>query len=517
MEAQAITAEKPFGAAEEKFSELVARLSAKESATLTHGELESLISSEGREIHRRLLQGHLDLRAAGEPRLESVRGADDAERTHRRQRARGLMTVFGLVTVLRMSYGARRQASLAPLDASLNLPPELHSHGLRHLAAVEAARGSFDATVEAIERNTGTRVPKRQVEELVERAAADFDAFYDRPESAEAAANETDLLVLSLDGKGIVMRHEDLREATRKAAESSQHKLDRRLSKGEKKDRKRMATVAAVYDLAPQARRPEDILAELRPVRDVAKPRPRAANKRVWASVEKSAQDVTSEVFDEAHRRDPGCRRRLVVLVDGDRHQIERVRAEARRRGLGREITLVVDFIHVLEYLWKAAWCFFEQGDKTAEAWVTERAFAILQGHSSDVAAGVRRSATLRNLPPEKRVGADDCADYLIAKRTMLRYDRYLRQGLPIATGVIEGACRHLIVDRMDITGARWSVAGAEAILRLRSLRSSGDFGDYWRFHLEAEYRRNHASRYAATPPGPSAPKLRVLNGGASS
>ena len=349
------------------------------------------------------------------------------------------------------------------------------------------------------------------MEGLVKRAAQDFDAFYDQPASAEPAASETDLMVLTLDGKGIVMRREDLREATRKAAENAQHKLDRRLSKGEKKDRKRMATVAAVYDFTPQARRPEDVLAELRPVRDASKPRPRARNKRVWASVEKSAVAVTSEVFEEAHRRDPGCRRRWVVLVDGDRHQIARIRAEAKRRGMSKDITLVVDFIHVLEYLWDATWCFFEQGDKEADRWVTERAFAVLQGRSSDVGAGIRRSATLRELPPDRRVGADDFADYLIAKRTMLRYDRYLRQGLPIATGVIEGACRHLIVDRLDITGARWSVRGAEAILRLRSLRSSGDFDDYWAFHLQAEHARNHASRYATKP------TLRVIAGGASS
>lgn len=98
----------------------------------------------------------------------------------------------------------------------------------------------------------------------------------------------------------------------------------------------------------------------------------------------------------------------------------------------------------------------------------------------------------------------------------MLRYDKYLPDGLPIATGVIEGACRHLICDRMDITGARWSVRGAEAILRLSSIRSSGDFDEYWRFHLEAEHHRNHASRYAIPPPSPNRerPKLRVLAGG---
>jgi hypothetical protein len=512
MEAQAIVEEKPFAAAEEKFAELMVRLQSGESQRMTHSDLESLITAEGREIQRRLLQGHLDLRASEERVESSVRGADDVERTHHRQRSRGLLTVFGLVTALRMTYGARRHASLSPLDASLNLPEEIYSHGLRKLSAIEAARGSFDATVEAVERATGTRLPKRQAEELVERAAKDFDGFYDRPEPVEVAASEKELLVLSLDGKGIVMRRESLRAATRKAAESGQHKLGHRLSKGEKKDRKRMATVAAVYDLVPQGRRPEDILADLRPVQDVSKPRPRAKNKRVWASVEKSAEAVTSEVFEEARRRDPECRRRWVVLVDGDRHQIARIRAEAKRRGLSKDITLVVDFIHVLEYLWDAAWCFFEEGDKEVEQWVTERTFAVLQGRSSDVAAGIRRSATLRELPSDKRVGADACADYLIAKRSMLRYDRYLRQGLPIATGVIEGACRHLIVDRLDITGARWSVRGAEAILRLRSLRSSGDFDNYWTFHLNAEHARNHASRYAA-----GKPKLRLIAGGASS
>ena len=139
----------------------------------------------------------------------------------------------------------------------------------------------------------------------------------------------------------------------------------------------------------------------------------------MWASVEKSAEAVTSEVFEEARHRDPEHRRRWVVLVDGDRHQIARVRAEAKRRGV--EVTLVVDIIHVLEYLWDAAWCFFDEGDKDAERWATERAFAVLQGRSSEVAGGIRRSATKRDLPAARREGADDCADYLIAKRSMLR------------------------------------------------------------------------------------------------
>lgn len=120
----------------------------------------------------------------------------------------------------------------------------------------------------------------------------------------------------------------------------------------------------------------------------------------------------------------------------------------------------------------------------------------ILRGNSSSVAAGIRRSATLRSLDAKKRAPIDKCADYLLKYAKYLRYDQYLARGYPIATGVIEGACRYLVKDRMEITGARWSLEGAEAVLRLRSLRASGDFDEYWEFHLRQEYERNHASQY---------------------
>ena len=155
--------------------------------------------------------------------------------------------------------------------------------------------------------------------------------------------------------------------------------------------------------------------------------------------------------------------------------------AAAKRHGVA--VTTTVDFIHVLEYVWKAAYCFHGSGTQEAEQWVAERALRILHGKSSDVAAGMRRSATLQGLSRKDRAGVDACADYLLKYRDYLRYDDNLRRGLPIATGVIEGACRHLVNDRMEITGARWGLAGAEAILKLRSLRSSGDLDEYWEFH----------------------------------
>jgi len=150
-----------------------------------------------------------------------------------------------------------------------------------------------------------------------------------------------------------------------------------------------------------------------------------------------------------------------------------------------------------LEYVWGAAWCFFTEGDPDAETWVRQRVLAILQGHAVQVAAGIRRRASAAKLARPKRAKADECAKYLVNKAKYLDYPTALAAGWPIATGIIEGACRHLIADRMDITGARWSVTGAEAVLRLRAVRANGDFDTYWQFHLDREQQRVHRSRYA--------------------
>ena len=157
---------------------------------------------------------------------------------------------------------------------------------------------------------------------------------------------------------------------------------------------------------------------------------------------------------------------------------------------LSVKATIVMDFIHVLEYLWKAAWCFFDKGDEAVEDWIAEKAVNILKGHCSQVAKGIRLSTTKRKI--EGRENIDKCADYLLKNKERLQYSESLKSGFPIATGVIEGACRHLINDRLDITGARWSLQGAESILKLRSLKSSGDFETYWAFHKVMSKKRNY-------------------------
>jgi hypothetical protein len=198
-------------------------------------------------------------------------------------------------------------------------------------------------------------------------------------------------------------------------------------------------------------------------------------------------------VFDQAEARDPTQRRCWVVLVDGDRHQLERITEQATRRHVA--VHIVIDFIHVLEYLWKAAWSFHAADDPAAEAWVLGHALTILDGRCADVATAIRAQAAGLD-QDDKHTGADGCVAYLEAKQEYLDYRTALACGWPIATGVIEGACRHLVKDRLDITGARWGLAGAEAVLKLRALVSNGDFDDYWSWHLKQEYQRVHRSRY---------------------
>lgn len=360
-----VTHQEVFAQARHTFERMEEWLRSEGASTQAHAELEEQIKVNGHELLREMLLGRLHVRAIQEERLPGIEGRDGAMRRHIGESSRCMMTIFGKVDVPRVSYSGRKLSDLHPADAALNLPGEKASHGVRKIATEEAGKASFDEAVKAISTHTGARVAKRQVENLVNRAAQDFDSFYESGTVTPSFTSNQDLLVLTCDGKGIVMLHRDLRAATRKAADADAHKLDRRLSPGEKKNRKRMATVAAVYIVAPYMRSPDDVLADLRPVRSLANPRPKAHDKRVWASVVKSPDAVTIDMFDEAERQDPPRHRKWVALVDGDPRQIQRIEEEAARRGV--ELMIVLDLIHVLEYLWKAAWCFFYTGDPDAQ------------------------------------------------------------------------------------------------------------------------------------------------------
>jgi hypothetical protein len=495
-----------FHSSREQFDRIVAFLESAEAFRASHVELEDHLVREGRELQRRLLQEHLHLRSMAERRLPRVVGADGVERKEARPLEVGLGSMFGNVQDIRLVYQAAGVGGLAPMDACLNLPTGYYSHGIRRLVAEHAAKESFDEVVAEVKAITGCDIHKRQVEELAVAASVDFEDYYAQSPIDRSLISLSARIILSFDGKGIVMRTEDLREATRKAAIRSSRKLRKRLTKGEKRNRKRIAEVATVYAVEPYIRDPEDVVRELRPVRDVSTRRPRPSLKRVWASVVEDSIDVIDEAFTHARRLDPKLEHPWVVLVDGNRDQIRAIRKVAMRHGV--RIVLIVDLMHVLEYHWKAAYCFYPEGSQGAEDWVTERLRLLLTGHDpSQIAAGMRRSASRRELTASERKPVDACARYLINNRRCLDYQEALRCGYPISTGVVEGACRYLVKDRMDRTGARWSINGAEAVLRLRALRASGDFSDYWTFHMACEQRRNYTRSYPdGNPPSPFPP-----------
>ena len=320
-----------------------------------------------------------------------------------------LATLFGTVTVTRCAWRKPGAPDYRPADAALSLPAGRHSHSLARLAAIEAARGSFEAAHAAVTRRCGKVIGKRQLEESVTGAAVDIPAFYAArvPEPCTSSA----LLVLSADCKGIVMRPGALRAATAKAA-ARLGKMRTRLTAGEKPNRKRMAALVTVYDAEPAKRRPHDVIAPPggRHGARGLRPGPKALAKWLAGSVRKDPADMIAAAFDEAEARDPGHLRTWVVLVDGADHQLGLIRAEAARRGV--TIHVIIDIIHVLEYIWGAVWSLHAAGDPAAEDWVAVKALAVLAGDSDRAAAEITAEADAAGLEGSRRSGADACVRY---------------------------------------------------------------------------------------------------------
>jgi hypothetical protein len=285
-----------FSGAFEPFTAVVSHVRSDLSQHLDHGQVEQYLETQGRELLRQLLQGHLDYRAAHEPAWESVEGSDGIIRRHHREGCEThLETLFGDVVVTRRASSARGAPSLLPLDATLHLPPDTYAEGLRRRLAHEVAVMSCDEATARIAQTTGGQVPKRQSEEVVVKVAQDFEDVSALRETPGAEASD-ELLVLTTDGKGMVMHHDDLCEATRQAAARASPQRPRRLGPGAKRHRTRMATVASVYTVAPSVRSPEAVMTS----DGDEVPRPRVQHKRVWASVKRDAEAVIDDLFQEA-------------------------------------------------------------------------------------------------------------------------------------------------------------------------------------------------------------------------
>lgn len=511
MEAVALITQGAFEMVEDKISNLITELKSKDAKKRSFVDLELDIEQQLREIARTLFQGHLDERGDGKIG-SAVKGADGVVRTNKRVGTKKIKSIFGEVIDQRVGYSLPEHDSLYPKDAGLNLANNCFSHGLHLKLAKESTRGSFDDAIASVKEQTGVTIHKRQALQIIQNVSMDFDSFYHH----EVSAIDTNLIeaspiqVLSTDGKGVVMRLDGLRDITREKREQEDKIVRSRLARGEKKNGKRMAQVATTYCIERHIRTPEDIICDLKDTttrkteqlklakKEQAKSKdkkPRPVGKRIWASLEKDQATVIDDMFSEASRRDSNKTKEWVALIDGQKSQLQAIIVAAKK--YDSQVTIIVDIIHVIEYVWKASIAFQEEGSLEREIWVNKKVLMILQGKATLVASGIKQSATKSKLTKEQRRCVDTCADYLNGLADYLKYDQYLSKGYPIATGVIEGACRYLVKDRMDITGARWGLDGGEAILKLRSIVKSGDFESYWQYHLQEEYKRNHANKYA--------------------
>ncbi|HEY6340837.1 MAG TPA: hypothetical protein VIY49_05035 [Bryobacteraceae bacterium] len=293
-----------------EFSLLESWLASSSALQLPLHQIESQQQAKGREVQRLLLQAHLQHRGNGDVGLALQLQQPDgvALYSHRRLSSRSLTTVFGTVELVRMGYGRPGASGLFPLDRALALPARSFSYELQRRLVKAAVQNPFLESVQTIAELTGVAVSKRSLEEILPDAACDFDAFYQQRSVTSASGA---ILVAAVDGKGIPMV---------KPGGALPHA---RLTKGQKANKKRMATVATVFTRAPWVRTPQQVIESLfptsRPASGEAPPPPRPENKRVWASLLKGKTGVIQEVAEELDRRDPLRSMTRLALTDGER------------------------------------------------------------------------------------------------------------------------------------------------------------------------------------------------------
>jgi len=249
-------------------------------------------------------------------------------------------------------------------------------------------------------------LPKRQLQDVSADIVRDFKEFYEQP--LESSPKQGNILVITADGKGVSMHNQDLRPAAKKQAEEDPRKKKARLQPGEKKGRKRMATVVSLYETSPYQRTPEQILG----IDEESSPlRPKIENKRVWAEITEDMGNALDRGFREALRRDPEQKMEWSVLIDGQPDLIGQVEAQAEKYDV--QVTVIQDFIHVVEYLWKAVHALYpgKEHAERREEWVRGRTLEILKGNAQSVASGLRRAATRRGLDENERISSDTASE----------------------------------------------------------------------------------------------------------
>jgi hypothetical protein len=412
---------------------------------------------------------------------------------------RRYVSIFGEFLLSRMVYGTRegQKIEFVPLDNRLLLPAGAFSQVLQDWSQSLCVESAFGQVSCLLLRLLGLKVSVASLEGINEQMAQRVEAYREE-RRAPAADTEGELMVGSADGKGIVMR----RQADDPAPAAHR-------SKGEKASQKQMATVAAVYTVDRHVRTAEDVVAALfrDPRDDPPPPRPKPQNKHVWAQLYREDDDGYHSGIDLVHEqmaREIVDRNRchaqwlrpMVCLYDG-----QEALWEARQRNLPAGCIDVLDLLHVTPRLWKAAHLFHKEKSAAAEQFVRERCLRVLRGEVQGVIRGLREMGTKRGLTGSKKKSLAEICSYLEKNQDRMRYDEYLAQGYPIASGVIEGACRHLVKDRMERAGMHWTPLGAQAMLDVRSVHVDDEWEKYQIYRIQHERRALYPHRHLVEGP----------------
>lgn len=395
-------------------------------------------------------------------------------------------SIFGTFELERVVYGSRegQKIEFVPLDQRLQLPESGFSYVLQDWNQALGVEHAFSRVDETIERILGFHQPVDSLERMNRQMATDVERFRGS-RKAPPVKEEGEVVVMTADNKGIPMR----RPVEQKPV--SGHR-----KKGEKANKKQLATVGVVYTIDPHIRTADEVIAALfrddstRKKEDV----PVAQHKRAWSSlkqkkdgdIELSEDLVFDWMAEEIARRNPNDEKVVVCLMDGGRSLWK-----ARERHLPRDdVVEILDLIHVTPRLWDAAHLFHHEGSEAASDFVRQRLLRILEGDIGYVIGGLRQKSTKQPLRGHKATQLDTICRYLEANRHRMKYDEYLAAGYPIASGVIEGACRHVIKDRMERSGMRWAVIGAQAMLDLRTTYINEQWNAYQVYRIDQANRR---------------------------
>lgn len=422
-------------------------------------------------------------------------------RTLRRSKAlheKTYRSVFGVVKVLRYVYCLRERQAIerAPTDEKLGLPKGEMSYILEDLSLQLTTEATYAEVVRILEQVLHVKTTTRAVETAV-RNVGKFAESYHEQKSPVDHRTDKELLVLTVDGKGVPVRRsqEDRleqelgRKKVTRPSRVDYEKSSKRRSRGGRKCRKQMAYLGAVYSIERFRRKPQDILDERRRA-ETQSQRPMPHNKRFRVEMNQIVDGAISygqsRLFDflemEVATRNPKGTKPLICLMDGQQS------LWFKKESVFQDAIGILDIYHVLEYLWRAAHCFHAESSVEAERFVDKYLEMMLSGLTHCV-IGVFRRFT-KKLRGNKKTILESVITYFDNNRQYMRYDQYIAAGYPIGSGVVEGGCRHVVKDRMERTGMRWEVEGAQPLINLRTIKINGEWSQFVDYRMRTEQQK---------------------------